>query len=344
MKRWDIKFQKVIGVFCLGALMQAQPFANDITNKYNSDTNKEQKQVFGGLVKLGDILVNEVGLSNSLTKFGIRGNSATEINSYVNNSIRALYGIDGTRPSANQLKKIIKNINAKTNKDKRYKAYLLDLLSKPDNSISEADLVKAINSLIYLANRHGRNSSAVLACTACVSETLSSRGFEFTLEILSNSRSKQVLSKMLPSEPRSLTNFINVRLNKFKIGDLSRAGDLVLPEDEKALGLFLGLKEIGTSDQKDLIKSIEAVSKNKSGKVNIFNKKNPHKLWRLFSEDISDSEVVGWTKLLKEVATVSKGKVSKKETFFEILEKRAKDSPELQDRVQILKNKNCFFQ
>lgn len=324
MKYWKIKLPKVFGVLCLSVFIQGQ--------------------ALGSVVKLVDILVNEAGLSNSLTKFGIRGNSATEINSYVNNSIRALHGLDGSRPTAKELKKIIKNIRTKTNKDKRYKAYLMDLLSKSDDNISEADLVKAINSLIYLANRHGRNSSAVLACTACVSDTLSSRGFEFTLEVMSNSRSKKVLSKMLPSDPRDLTNFINVRLAKFKIGNLSNSGDLVQPEDEKALGLYLGLKEIGTAEQKALIKSIEAVSTNKSGVVNIINTKNPHKLWKIFSEDISDSEVTGWTKLLNEVASKSKGKVNKKDIFFEILEKRAKDSPELQDRVQILKNKNCFFQ
>ncbi len=324
MKYWKIKVPKILGVLCLSIVLQAQSF--------------------GSVVKLVDILVNEVGLQNSLTKFGIRGNSATEVNSYVNNSIRALYGLDNVRPTAKELKKIVNNIKTKTNKDKRYKAYLVDLLSKSDENLTEADLVKAINSLIYLANRHGKNSSAVLACTACVSETLSSRGFEFTLEIMSNSKSKQVLTKMLPSDPRSLTNFINVRLSRFKVGDLSKAGDLVLPEEEKALGLFLGLKEIGTKEQKKLIKAIEAVSTNKSGKVNIINKKNPHKLWKIFSEDISDSEIEGWTKLLNEVASKSKGKVSKKETFFEILENRAKDDPNLQDRVQILKNKNCFFQ
>ncbi len=324
MKQWKKKFPKALCIVGMSLAIQVQAFASPI--------------------KLVDVLVNESGLTESLSKFGIRGSSALQVRSYVNNSITSLYLFGNKKPTASQLKRFITNLNTTSSKDKRYQADLIKLLSRSESEISEEDLVKAINSLIYLANRHGKNSAAVLACTACVSDTLSSKGFKFTLETMNNSKSKEVLSKILPSNPRSLTNYINTKLTKFKIGDLSRSGNLVASEEEKALGLFLGLKEIGSAEQKNLIRAIESVSKDSAGNVNIVSTANPHKLWKIFSEDISESEMAGWTKLLDEVAAKSKGSAKKKDIFFEVLEKRAKDSPELQDRVQILKNKNCFFQ
>lgn len=324
MKTWKYKFPRALCVLGLTCLVQFQ--------------------VSASAVKLVDILANESGLSDYLTKYGIKGSNALQVKSYVNNSIRSLYQFGDSRPSASQLKTYISRLNVSDAKDKRYKAGLIKLLSKPEGELSEKDFVNSVNALIYLANRHGKNSAAVLACTACVSDTLSAKGFMFTLETMNNSKSKEVLSKILPSKPRDLTNFINTRLAKFQIGDLSKSGKLVASEEEKALGLFLGLKEIGTKEQKDLIRAVEAVSKDSSGKVNIVDSKNPHKLWKLFSEDISESEMAGWTKLLDEVASTPSNGKSKKDVFYEILEKRASESPELQDRVQILKNKNCFFQ
>jgi len=324
MKKWNRSLPKILGVVALSCSLQFSASASSI--------------------KLIDILANESGLGQYLSKFGIRGSSATQVKSYVNNSIASLYKFGSAKPSAATLRRHVANLPTTSSKDKRYKDALLKLLAKPESELTEADIVNSINSLIYLANRHGKNSAAVLACTACVSESLSAKGFKFTLETMNNSKSKEVLTKILPSNPRSLTNYINTKLAKHRIGDLSKSGKLVASEEEKALGLFLGLKEVGSKEQRDLIRAIESVSTNSAGKINIVDTANPHKLWKLFSEDISESEMEGWTKLLDEVAANSKGVDKKRDVFFEILEKRAKDSPELQDRVQILKNKNCFFQ
>jgi hypothetical protein len=296
-----------------------------------------------GAIKLVDVLINDSGLSESLSKFGIRGSSSLQVRSYVKNSISSLYSFGGSaKPTASTLKRHVSKIPA-TGKDIQYKKNLMRLLNKSEKNMSEEDLVKAVNSLIYLSNRYGSKSATVLACSACVSDKLSSLGFKFTLEVMNDKRSKQVLTKMLPNKPRSLTNFINSKMTKHKIGSLSKSGDLVLPEEERALGLFLGLKEIGSKEQKKLIASIENISKADDGSVNILNPKNPHKLWKLFSEDISESDMSGWSKLLDEVASKSSGKVNKKEAFFEVLDARAAKNPDFQDRVQILKNKNCFF-
>jgi hypothetical protein len=323
MKFWKKFLSRVTIVATFGMLLSAQPMASAI--------------------KLIDVLINDSGLEQSLSKFGVRGTSSTQVRSYVKNSIESLSPYSGTRgASAKTLRRHVQSIPAKGN-DLKHKKELLTLLNKSESNMSEADLVKAVNSLIYLANRYGSKSATVLACSACVSEKLSNLGFKFTLEVMSNKQSKKVLTQMLPKNPRSMTNFINSKMNKFKLGNFSRSGNLVAPEEEKALGLFLGLKEIGTKQQKELISAVENISKSSDGSIDLLNPKNPHKLWKLFSEDISDSDMSGWTKLLNEVASKSQGKVSKKDTFYEILEQRAAKSPEFQDRVQILKNKNCFF-
>jgi len=323
MKIWKKQLRGAVIAVSLGVLIQGQAMASAI--------------------KLVDILLNDSGLSQSLSKHGIRGTSATKIKSYVRNSVTSLYLYGNKKPSASQLKRFVRGIKA-TGKDARYKSDLLKLLNKSEKNMTQDDLVKAINSLIYLANRHGKNSSAVLACAACVSDTLAAKGFKFTLETMNDKQSKKVLSKMLPSNPRSLTNYINTKLGRFGIGDFSKSGRLVAAEEEKALGLFLGLKDIGSKQQKSLISAIENISKDGSGKINIFDQGNPHKLWKLFSEDISESEMSGWTSLLDEVAKKSKGKTNKKEIFFDVLEKRAAGNVDLEDRVRTLKNKNCFFQ
>ncbi|WP_127716078.1 hypothetical protein [Halobacteriovorax sp. HLS] len=299
-------------------------------------------QSMASAVKLIDILINDSGLSQSLSKYGVRGTSATQVKSYVKNSIDSLYKFGGSTPSAKTLRMHISQIPAQ-GKDLKYKKDLMALLNKSESSMAEGDLVKAVNSLIYLSNRYGKRSATVLACSACVSDKLSSLGFKFTLEVMSDKQSKEVLTKMLPNQPRSLTNFINTKLAKHNIGSLAGSKNIVAPEEERALGLFLGLKEIGSADQKKLIAAIEEISKDEHGSINILNPKNPHKLWKLFSEDISESDMTGWTKLLDEVASKSAGKTSKKDTFYEILEARAAKNPEFEDRIQILKNKNCFF-
>lgn len=322
MKFWKKFLSRVCLTLTLGMLISGQSMASAI--------------------KLVDILINDSGLSESLSKFGIRGSSSTQVRGYVKNSIDSLYKFGGSKPTASSLKRHVNSIPA-TGKDIQYKKKLVSLLNKSEKNLSEDDLVKAVNSLIYLSNRYGKKSATVLACSACVSDKLSTLGFKFTLEVMNDKRSKKVLAQMLPNKPRSLTNFINSKMSKHKIGSLSKSGDLVLPEEERALGLFLGLKEIGSKQQKRLIASIENISKAEDGSVNILNPKNPHKLWKLFSEDISESDMSGWSKLLDEVASKSNGKVNKKNAFYEVLDERAAKHPEYQDRVQILKNKNCFF-
>lgn len=323
MKFWKKYLSKVTIVVTFGTLLSAQSMASAI--------------------KLIDVLINDSGLEQSLSKYGVRGSSSTQVRSYVKNSIDSLNPLSlGKSPNASTLKRHVRRIPAK-GKDLQYKKDLMALLNKSESQMSQNDLVKAVNSLIYLANRYGSKSATVLACSACVSEKLSTLGFKFTLEVMSNKQSKKVLTQMLPKSPRSMTNFINAKMAKFKLGNFGRSGNIVAPEEEKALGLFLGLKEVGSKQQKELISAVENISKSSDGSVELLNPKNPHKLWKLFSEDISDSDMSGWTKLLNEVASKSEGKVSKKEAFYEILEKRAKANPEFEDRVQILKNKNCFF-
>ena len=71
MKNWSIKLPKALCIASITCFLQFQASA--------------------GVVKLVDILSNETGLVEKLSKFGIKGESASKVKSYVNNSIASLY-------------------------------------------------------------------------------------------------------------------------------------------------------------------------------------------------------------------------------------------------------------
>lgn len=295
--------------------------------------------------KLIELLVNDSGVLEILGKRGIKGAPAKKVSEYVGQSILSI-SFSNKKPSVQQLKKIIKSI-AGSEVDNAYKKELLALLDKPAEKVSKEDLVTVVNNLIYLSNRFGKRGSTVLACADCVSETLSRHGFKFTLEVLSDSSSKRVLTQVLPREPKQLTNYISKEMSKGGLGDYSRTAartKLVSPEEERALGLFLGLRKFGNKKQKELAEAIVSVSKDSGGETTLLTRDNPHKLWKLFSEDMSDDVMDSWTKMLKEVGEKTDGSEgSSKKAFYDYLERVAGDDPVLREQLASLKRKNCFF-
>jgi hypothetical protein len=303
----------------------------------------------GGVARvLADFLSSEVGVLATTTKLGLRGESADGLKLYIKNSITAL-GISENSITKEALLRKIGNLRVSSD-DRRLHRELVNLLSLKEDQFTDAHLTEAINHLIYLANRYGVRSSTVLACTDCVSSELAGVGVRFTLQGLAGSEIKKVLTEVLPQEPEALRQYLATQIRSKNLGDLSRvSNDLLLPEEEKVLGLFVGLDEIGSSSQKSFIEAVKRISKNNSGEINLFNPENSHKLWRVFADNPTPLELDGWTKLLNEASEAVESsrqagsEIKAKDAFFAILEKRAMEKPALKDRLEIIKSKKCFF-
>lgn len=297
---------------------------------------------FASSVKLVDFLVNSTGVTEVLGKYGIKGQDASQVKSYVNASLNAL-----NLNSATPTKKDILDSLAKipmTGQDANIRKELQILLDKPESQFTKDDVVKSINHLIYLANRHGKAGSVIITCSECVNDNLAKNGFKFTVETLKDSSTKKVLTEVLPKNPKDLNAFIAARMKRLGAGDYSKVTpDLVSPDEERSLGLFLGLAENGNAKQKELVKAVMEVSKAPNGKVNLIDPKNPHKLWKLLADDMSPEVMDGWTDMLKQVAKEGKSSPSKKDAFYSYLQKKAGNDPVLNDQLKALKAKKCFF-
>lgn len=297
--------------------------------------------------KLLDLLINESGLIELLTKNGIEGAAAVQVKSYVKNSILSL-SVGSEMPTGDALKQIIRNLDSTTT-DKRIQASLLTVLNKEADSLSTNEVVEAVNNLIFLSNRYGVRGSLVLACSQCVGSALAPYGFKFTLEEVTQSSVRQLLeNNIIPREPRALSRFISGKMKRLNMGSFGRSSaELVAPEEEKSLAIFLALAEKNspaTAAQRDFIDAVMAFSKTPGGDVKLLNPDNPHKFWTLFDNGSNnDSVLAGYAKLLRESAEEAKGKVNRKEAFYDVLQRNAGDSPEATKRVNSIRLKNCFF-
>lgn len=296
---------------------------------------------YASAVKLADFLVSSSGITEILAKHGIKGNDAKQVQSYIESSIKAL----NNSKSANISKTDFLNLVGKlpvTGQDANLRKTLQVLLDTPSDKIKKADVVEAINNLIYLANRHGK--SVIITCAECVNEKLARDGFKFTVETITNASSAKLLNDVIPKNPQQLNTFIASRMRRLGMGDYSRVTPkLVAPEDEKSLALFLGLAESGTPDQKKLIEAIKKVSMT-NGKVNIINAQNPHKLWKILADDMSTQDISGWTRTLEQVQKRQiTDKVSTEEAFYRTLKAKANGDQNLTKQLETIKAKRCFF-
>lgn len=297
--------------------------------------------------KLIDFILSDSGVLEVLSRRGIQGGPANSVQSYVKNSLRA-FSPNADDLTKTELRQIINDLST-SGDDLRIKNELEQLLESSAEELSKDDVVTAINNLIYLANRHGLRGSVVLACSECVSEVLSRNGFRFTFATVKNQRVADVVSSVLPRKPRDVSNFIDQRMKGMEIGNYKNVPkEIVGPEEERSLGVFLALAQSGDQVHKDLVDAVLEVSKRPSGEVNLLDRQNPHKLWKLFEPDqngetLSVAEMQNWTRLLKEVAEEGKSDVSKKEAFYRVLTREAGDDPVLTEYKNMLRSKNCFF-
>lgn len=295
-------------------------------------------------IKFIHFLVTDSNLVEALAKNGIRGQEANYVKTSVANSLKAL-STRRNQLDTQTLRTLLDQLPV-SGRDVQLRAELLRIIETPSEQVSPDDFVQAINHLIYLSNRYSLRSSSVLSCSECVSGALAARGFKFTMEEVLNQQSKKVLTEILPQDPRELRQFIQTRMRRYEFGDFSKATtDIVGQEEERSLALFLGLKEFGSPSQKNFISAVEQISRNDAGMIDLLSKQRSHKLWRLFSEDMSDEQLEGFTKLMREVDQESRGKnVSLNDAFFRVLQRKAGDDIALQERASQLQRKNCFFQ
>lgn len=291
-------------------------------------------------VKLVDYLVSGTGIAEILSKHGINGSDAKQVQSYVASSLSALAN-KGATLSKQELLNILSKLPV-TGADANIRKNLQVLLDTPADKIKKADVVSAINNIIYLANRHGK--SVIITCAECVNDKLAKDGFKFTVETIKNASAAKLLNDVIPKNPAQLNTYIAGRMKRLGMGDYSKVTpSLVLPEDEKSLALFLGLAESGSPEQKALINSIKKVS-TVNGKVNIIDPKNPHKFWKILAEDMSAKDMEGWNKTLQEVsARAQKDNVTTEEAFYRTLKDKAEGNEYLTKQYETLKAKKCFF-
>ncbi len=295
---------------------------------------------YASAVKLVDYMVSGSGIVEILGKHGIKGSDAKQVQSYVASSLAAL-GSKGSNISKQELLDVLAKLPV-TGPDANIRKGLQMLLDTPADKIKKADVVNAINNIIYLANRHGK--SVIITCAECVNENLARDGFKFTVETIKNTNATKLLNDVIPKNPAQLNTFISGRMKRLGMGDYSKVTpEAVLPEDEKSLALFLGLAESGSAEQKALINSIKKLS-TKNGKVNIIDPKNPHKFWKVLADDMDSKDMAGWTKTLEEVAArAQKDNVTAEEAFYRTLKDKAAGNEHLTKQYETLKAKKCFF-
>lgn len=299
-----------------------------------------QSQVFAsGGAKLADYMLSGSGVLEILGKYNIRGHDAQLVQSYI---ASALLAIGDKKVLTNaELKQALSKLPV-TGNDAVIRKELQVLLDKSSGEISKDDVVRVVNNIIYLANRHGK--SVIITCAECVNDNLAKNGFKFTVENIKNSSSLKVMNEILPKNPAELNTFISGRMRRLGMGDYSKVTpDLVSATDEKSLALFLGLAENGSADQKALIASIKRLS-TKNGKTNIIDPKNPQKFWKVVADDMSAQDMNGWTKTLNEVAARSeKENIATEEAFYRTLKDKASGDQNLMKQYETLKARRCFF-
>lgn len=245
--------------------------------------------------------------------------------------------------SAAELRRTLTGLSV-SGDDLRLRNQLLELLERNADEMSQEDMVTAINNLIYLANRHGVRGSVVLACSECVNDALRRHGFRFTFASIQNESAQQVLENIVPRNPRDLSNFIQRRMTALNLGNYRNIPrELVGPEDERSLGLFLALAEHGTEVQKEFIQSVVNFSRTSSGEVHLLNPDNPHLFWRFFSDDPTDNMLTFHSRMLREASEEVSSELQREEAYFRALTRHYGNNQQARSMIDQLQVKKCLF-
>lgn len=296
--------------------------------------------VYGaGTVKLIDFMISSSGLTELMAKNGFQGTDIKQVDNYVFTSLSSLGS--GKKLSQKELSELLVKLPV-TGEDAKIRKELQVLLDKSEKSIKKEDVVKAVNNIIYLSYRYGK--TMIITCAECVSDSLAKSGFKFTVENIQNAGSVKLLADVIPSNPKDLNLFITSKAKRLGFGDYSKvSASFILPEEEKSLALFFALTESGNTVYKEFGEVIKKLST--EGKTtNLFNTRNPNKLWKMISADVSEEQISKLTVLLKEVEQVTKkDNVTIEEAFNQVLKKRSEMSEDLFQKFKNIKAKRCFF-
>ncbi len=341
-----MNYLKLIITLSLCFLVTGKALSDELVSKENQnylkDLEKEDKSLAISAMHAMDNFLNRAGLKLAINNAGLRGNSASKVESIVR---LALKNISGTEKPDRE--SIIRGLSVVTSgSDKRIKDNLIKIFQKKQNELTDTDFVNAVNALVFLAGRYGLDNSLALACSACVGGNLAKKGFLISYEQITDKQTSFILKNVIPTDTRELGNFIGSRLKRLGLRPQGRQYYRVLNSaDEKNFALFLSIPDHGTNGQKALFTAIKKISEKANGEIDILDSNNSHKLWRLYSSNLNDLELKGWSDLLEEVAkdAKAKGEVNKKAAFLRYFESRVGDDPKLARRYEVIKSKNCFF-
>ncbi len=285
-----------------------------------------------GTAKMIDFMMSNSGVVEILGKYGIIGNDAKQVESYMSSAISAL-----TSKTKGLTKSDLIDVISKlpvTGQDAKVRKELQILLDKSEGTIKKEDVVQVVNKMIYLANRHGK--SVIITCAECVNESLAKNGFKFSVENIKNSSTLKVLNDVIPKNANDLNKFITARMRGLGLGNYSKVRpDQVSPTEERTFAVFLALAKDGNSEQKALIKTIRKLSPN-----DIFETK----LWKITTDDMAPEMMTGWRKTLETVsARAEKDGVNTEEAFYRTLKDKAQGDDALMKQYETLKAKRCFF-
>ncbi|MCF8059794.1 MAG: hypothetical protein K9K67_10885 [Bacteriovoracaceae bacterium] len=302
----------------------------------------KEKSLAGSALRAMDLFLNNAGLKAAIKRTGLSGNSASQVESIVKLALKNITGTD--RPNRETILQGLSIIGIGS--DRRVKDSLIEILLKSEKDLTDADFVNAVNALVFLAGRYGIDNSLALACSACVGDTLAQRGFLFSYEQVTDKQTSFILKNVVPTDTRKLGEFIRSRLGRLELSPkASTYINSLSSADEKSFALFLSIPDHGSAAQNELFNAIKLISEKPNGSVDIFDSENSHNLWRLFGSNLNDLELVGWSRLLKDVARDAKtnGEISKKAAFLRYFEKKVSADPNLSSRFETIKRKNCFF-
>lgn len=293
------------------------------------------------------LLHSLVHSSNQLEELLLgKGFTTHQISSLLASRSEVLQALGGETKglSGGELYRNLAMLKVEGNRDRKIQSSLLKLLSKEDSKVSQKEMSLVFNQMIYLSHRYGRSASAVLVCGQCIDREVARGGIRFALEEIVDPNNKKVLTQ-IPNRPSDLKRYISNQMKKSALGDYSKVPrSLVSADEERSLALFLAMKNSSQESSRKLFNQIIKLSTDaKTSKVTLFNSQDPHKLWKIFSDDPNDAEVRSWTKLLEQVESSRAQGEGLESAFYSVLERKARGDDTLTRNLEKLKEKNCYF-
>lgn len=275
-----------------------------------------------------------------------KGHTAVQASSLLEARSQAFHALIGNSKnvSANEVQRALNTLKVEGTHDRKILRSLQLLLLRDESEISKQDLIEAFNHLIYLSHRYGKEASTVLACSMCVDSGLAESGVRFGLERIVGVEANKMM-QVIPKSPAALHKYLANKMAYNGLGDYSKAtSSMIVREEEKSLALFLAMKDSSSAEARALYQSVIALSTDsKTGKVELFNENDAHRLWKIFSDDPTVEEMRGWSELLKKVASERREGQTIEEAFYGVLEVKARGDATLTRKYKILKENNCYF-